>query len=76
MPIERAVPSMIFAGAVDVVRVEVGHLGLGDLADLAARHRPAVSRPVVAEPFSTPAALRSRSGAGGVLRTKVKLRSS
>ena len=37
---------------------------------------PAVSRPVVAEPLSTPAALRSRSAAGGVLRMKVKLRSS
>ena len=38
--------------------------------------RPTSSRPVVAEPFSMPAALRSRSAAGGVFRTKVKLRSS
>ena len=28
------------------------------------------------EPFSTPAALRSKSEAGGVFRTKVKVRSS
>ena len=49
----------------------------GDLADWARVTDPtAVSRPVVAEPFSTPAALRSRSAAGGVLRMKVKLRSS
>src|ERR1035437_7121546 len=37
---------------------------------------PTVSRPAVAVPFWTPAALRRRSGAGGVLRMKVKERSS
>jgi hypothetical protein len=37
---------------------------------------PTVSRPVVPEPFSMPAALRSRSAAGGVLSTKVNERSS
>ena len=35
-PIERAVPSMILRGLVDVVGVEVGQLLLGDLADLRA----------------------------------------
>ena len=38
--------------------------------------RPTVPRPVVALPFSTPAALRSRSAAGGVLRMNVNERSS
>jgi hypothetical protein len=38
--------------------------------------RPTVSRRASPEPFSTPAALRRRSAAGGVLRMKVKLRSS
>ena len=37
---------------------------------------PTFSRPVVAAPFSTPAALRRRSAAGGVLRMKVNERSS
>ena len=76
MPIERAVPSMIRDGGLEVVGVEVGHLDLGDLAHL----RPASPADLLAagrrEPFSTPAALRSRSAAGGVLRMKVKLRSS
>ena len=34
MPIERAVPAMIFSAASIVVRVEVGHLRLGDLPEL------------------------------------------
>ena len=38
--------------------------------------RPTVSRRAVIEPFSTPAALRSRSAAGGVLRMNVNERSS
>ncbi len=38
--------------------------------------RPTVSRLVVPAPFSTPAALRSRSAAGGVLRMKLNERSS
>ena len=37
---------------------------------------PTLSRPAVAAPFSIPAALRRRSGAGGVLRTNVNERSS
>ena len=37
---------------------------------------PTISRPVVPEPFSRPAAWRISTGVGGVLRTKVKLRSS
>ena len=36
MPIERAVPSTIFIGGLDVVGVEVGHLGRRDLAHLVA----------------------------------------
>ena len=63
-------------GGVEVVGVEVDHLGLGDLRSWARLTLPTRSRPVVDEPFSTPAALRSRSAAGGVLSTKVKLRSS
>ena len=48
----------------------------GDLADLVAGD-PADSLALgVAEPFSMPAALRSRSAAGGVLRMKVNERSS
>ena len=39
MPIDRAVPSMIFMAAVDVVRVQVFHLGLRDLLDVVARDR-------------------------------------
>ena len=34
MPIDRAVPAMIFSACLDVVGVEVGHLLLGDLAQL------------------------------------------
>jgi hypothetical protein len=37
---------------------------------------PAPSRPGVCEPFSIPAAWRSSTGVGGVLRMNVKLRSS
>ena len=36
MPIERAVPSTIFEAPSISIGVEVGHLDLGDLADLAA----------------------------------------
>jgi hypothetical protein len=58
-------------GRLEVVRVQVGHLDLGDLADLSFDTRPTVSRFASPEPFSTPAALRRRSAAGGVLRMNV-----
>jgi hypothetical protein len=75
-PIERAVPAMIFIGGVDVVGVEVGHLGLGDLADLRGGDLADLDLVRVAEPFSTPAAFLISSAAGGVFVMKVNERSS
>ena len=77
MPIERAVPAMIFAGRLDVVGVEVLHLLSRDLADLVAATSLATlvlcGSP---EPLGTPAAFLISSAAGGVFVTKVNERSS
>ena len=61
----------------DVVGVEVGHLDLGDLADLVAGD-PADGLALRSwpRPCRCPAALRRRSAAGGVLRMNVNERSS
>ena len=72
----RAVPSIWRIARLDVVGVEVGHLDAGDLADLVAGDPADLSRLGVAEPLSTPAALRRRSAAGGVLRMNENERSS
>ena len=68
---------LTFAAASMLVRVEVGHLDLGDLADLVPRHAAdGLALRASPEPFSMPAALRRRSAAGGVLRMNVNERSS
>ena len=77
MPMERAVPSMIRVAASRSMALRSAILVWAISRTWARVTRAgACSRPVVAEPFSTPAALRSRSAAGGVLRMNVKLRSS
>ncbi len=76
IPIERAVPSMIFDRRFDVIGVEVGHLGLGDLAHLVLGDRGDLDLCGSAEPFSIPTALRISFAAGGVLVMKSNERSS
>ena len=71
MPIERAVPSMIRIAASIDRRVEVRHLGLGDLFDLRLGHLAHLVRFGSPEPFSSPAAFFSSTAAGGVLVMKV-----
>jgi hypothetical protein len=75
IPMLRAVPSIMAHGALDIHRVQIGHLGLGDLAHLIAGDGPHLLGVGLAEPLGTPAALSSRSLAGGVLVSKVKERS-
>ncbi len=61
---------------VDVVRRQVGQLDRRDLADLVTADAADGLPPRRLAPFSTPAALRSRSAAGGVLRMNENERSS
>ena len=76
IPIERAVPSIWsiaasieFALRSDILTSAIWRTWSRDT-------RPATSFFGVPEPFSIPAALRSRSAAGGVLRMKLNERSS
>ena len=76
MPIERAVPAMIFSAASIVLA-----LRSGIFVSAICRSCAAVSVPTLALcgsllPLSTPAAFLISSGAGGVLVMKVKDRSS
>ena len=75
MPMLRAVPAIVFSAA----STDIAFMSL---IFCSARARsclrvivPAVLRFGVPEPLSTPAALRSRSAAGGVLRMNVNERS-
>src|SRR5882757_7346829 len=63
-------------GGIDVVGVEVDHLGLRDGPDLVAGQPGNLGLVRLAAAFSTPAALRISRAAGGVLVTKVNERSS
>lgn len=62
-------------GALDIDRVQVGHLLLGQLAQLLTADQATLLRFGAPEPLSTPAALRSRSAAGGVFSAIVNERS-
>jgi hypothetical protein len=63
-------------GGVEVVGVEVGHLALGDLADLVRGDRPTLFTWGSPEPFEIRIASLISTAAGGVLVMKVKERSS
>ena len=77
MPIERAVPATWSLAGIEVVGVEVGHLGLGDLGDLGVGDGAGLFRPGLLAAFSRPAALRDQEHAvGGVLVMNVNERSS
>ena len=76
MPMLRAVPSIILAAA-SMSLAERSAILISAMSRTWSRvTRPTVSRFGVPEPFSIPAALRSRSAAGGVLRMNVNERSS
>src|SRR3954462_2562852 len=76
MPMLRAVPSMTFMPASMSLTLRLGSFASAIWRTWSRVTRPTVSRLGVAAPLSIPAALRRRSGAGGVLRTKVNDRSS
>ena len=76
MPMLRAVPSIMRAAASTSLADRSAILIAAISRTWARVTRPIVSRFGVPEPFSMPAALRSRSAAGGVLRMNVNERSS
>src|SRR4051812_32353782 len=76
MPMLRAVPSMTLMPASMSLTLRSGIFCSAIARTWSRVTRPAVSRLAVAEPLSIPAALRRRSGAGGVFRTNVNERSS
>src|ERR1700735_2031996 len=76
MPMERAVPAMIFSAASIVVAFRSGILVCAMSRTWALVMLPTLVLCGSALPLSTPAAFLISSGAGGVLVMKVKLRSS
>src|SRR5690606_26459790 len=76
MPMERAVPAMIFSAASRLVVFRSGSLVCAISRTWSRVIEPATLRLGVLAPFSSPAALRISAGAGGVLVTKLKERSS
>ena len=76
MPIERAVPSMIFIAASMSLALRSGILVCGDLAHLVLGQLADLSLCGTPEPFCRPAAFLISSAAGGVLVMKVNERSS
>src|SRR3982074_2606610 len=76
MPIERAVPAMIFSAASIVVALRAGILVCAMSRTWAAVILPTLVLFGSALPLSTPAAFLISSGAGGVFVMKVKERSS
>src|SRR5437773_1186092 len=76
IPMERAVPAMIFSAAAMVVAVRSGILVCAISRTWAAVIEPTLFLCGSALPFSTPAAFLISSGAGGVLVMKVNERSS
>src|SRR6185312_12268095 len=76
MPIERAVPAMIFSAASIVVAFRSGILVCAMSRTWAAEMLPTLVLCGSALPLSTPAAFLISSGAGGVFVIKVNVRSS
>src|SRR5215218_3702962 len=76
MPMLRAVPSMTLMPASMSLTLRSAIFVSAIWRTWSRVTRPTVSRFAVAAPLSIPAALRRRSGAGGVLRTNVNERSS
>src|SRR6201996_7271244 len=76
MPIERAVPAMIFSAASMVVAFRSGIFVSAICRSCAAVSEPTLVTCGSALPLSTPAAFLISSGAGGVLVMKVNDRSS
>src|SRR5207302_844307 len=76
IPMLRAVPATCFLAASRSLALRSGILVLAISATWASVTVPAPSRPGVIEPLSTPAAWRSSTGVGGVLRMNVNERSS
>ena len=66
----------LLLGRLEIVGVEVGHLGLRDLGDLRVGDGPDAVTPGATAPLSTPAAWRRSTGVGGVFRMNVNDRSS
>src|SRR3984957_15962324 len=76
MPMERAVPAMVFSAASTVVAFRSGILVCAMSRTWALVMLPTLVLCGSALPLSTPAAFLISSGAGGVLVTKLKVRSS
>src|SRR5580693_1967264 len=76
MPIERAVPRIVFAAASTVVAFMSGIFCAAMARICFSVTLPFFSLFGVPEPFSMPAALSRSTGAGGVLVMKLKLRSA
>merc|ERR1711969_7559 len=76
MPMERAVPAMIFEAASMSFALRSGCLAWAISRTWSLVILPTLTVWGVAEAFCTPAAFLISSAAGGVLRTNVKLRSS
>src|SRR5437868_182002 len=76
IPIERAVPSMLLIASSTSFVFRSGSFCCAIWRTWSCVTCPATSRSWLAEPFAAPAALRSKSDAGGVFSTKVNERSS